>query len=74
MPVSEKHKGGRPPAPPNLKRVNVPVRLPRDLVDWIDAQDGTRSALIEEAVLLLQRKRARVSAASSSPASSPVPV
>jgi hypothetical protein len=73
MPVNEKHKGGRPPAPPNLKRVNVPVRLPRELVDWIDAQEGTRSALIEEAVLLLQRKRARASAASAFGPSFPAP-
>jgi hypothetical protein len=26
--MSDKSKGGRPPAPPGLRRVNVPLRLP----------------------------------------------
>jgi hypothetical protein len=26
----DKSKGGRPPAPPGLRRVNVPLRLPGD--------------------------------------------
>lgn len=43
--------GGRPPAEPHLRRVNVPVRLPRWMVEWIDAQDGTRADVIEAALL-----------------------
>jgi hypothetical protein len=48
---SEKNKGGRPPAPPQFQRVNVPLRLPRWLVEWIDAQGSTRANLIEAAIL-----------------------
>lgn len=44
-------KGGRPPAPPHLQRVNVPLRLPRWLVEWIDAQHGTRANVIEGSVM-----------------------
>lgn len=44
-------KGGRPPAEPHLQRINVPVRLPRWMVEWIDAQDGTRADVIEAALL-----------------------
>lgn len=45
------NKGGRPPAPPALRRVNVPVRLPAWLVEWIDAQGMTRADVIEAALL-----------------------
>lgn len=44
-------KGGRTPAEPHLRRVNVPVRLPAWLVEWIDAQAGTRADVIEAALL-----------------------
>jgi hypothetical protein len=45
------NKGGRPPAPPGQRRVNIPVRLPEWLADWIDAQPGTRADTIEAALL-----------------------
>ena len=43
--------GGRPPAEQHLRRVHVPVRLPAWLVEWIDAQAGTRADVIEAALL-----------------------
>ncbi|MEY2656187.1 MAG: hypothetical protein RLZZ524_3215 [Pseudomonadota bacterium] len=52
------NKGGRPPAAPHLQRVNVPLRLPSWLVEWIDAQGGTRADVIEAALLKAHRLRA----------------
>jgi hypothetical protein len=49
--MTPKNKGGRPPAEPHLQRVNVPLRLPRWLVEWIDAQGGTRAEVIEGALM-----------------------
>ena len=34
---------GRKPTDPHLVRVAVPLRLPAWLVEWIDAQGGTRA-------------------------------
>ena len=45
------NKGGRPPAAAHLQRINVPLRLPRWMVEWIDAQDGTRADVIQLALL-----------------------
>lgn len=45
-----KNRGGRPPAPANLQRVNVPLRLPTWLRDEIDKLPGTRADVIEEAI------------------------
>jgi len=53
----EQNKGGRPPAQPQLQRVNVPLRLPRWLVEWIDQQDGTRADVIEAALLKAHKLR-----------------
>lgn len=55
--MSDKSKGGRPPAPPQMQRVNVPLRLPRWLVEWIDQQDGTRADVIEAALLKAHKLR-----------------
>jgi hypothetical protein len=55
---AEQNKGGRPPAPPQLQRVNVPLRLPRWLVEWIDRQEGTRADVIEAALLKAHKLRA----------------
>ena len=44
------NKGGRPPTPPHLQRINIPLRLPRWLAEWIDAQPGTRADVIERAL------------------------
>jgi len=53
-----------PRVPPERLREIVTIRLPRELIDWIDAQ-GSRTAVIEAA--LLQRKE-------STRAADPVPV
>ena len=45
------NKGGRPPAPPGLRRVNVPLRLPEWLVQWMAEQPETPAELIEAALL-----------------------
>jgi hypothetical protein len=55
---AEQNKGGRPPAPPQLQRVNVPLRLPRWLVEWIDRQEGTQADVIEAALLKAHKLRA----------------
>lgn len=54
--MNDKSKGGRPPAPPGLRRVNVPVRLPEWMVEWMTLQwmvdaDKTAAALIEAAMV-----------------------
>ena len=49
--MTDKSKGGRPPAPPGLRRVNVPLRLPEWLVQWMAEQAETPAELIEAALL-----------------------
>lgn len=41
---------GRKPAPPNLKKNPVLVKLPQWLIDWTAAQTQSRAVLIEEAL------------------------
>jgi hypothetical protein len=47
------NKGGRPPAAPHLQRINVPLRLPRWLVQWMDDEFpcSTRAEVIEDALI-----------------------
>ena len=50
--LEKPNKGGRPPAAHHLQRINVPLRLPRWMVEWIDVRrvswpDGTRADVIE---------------------------
>jgi hypothetical protein len=52
-----KSKGGRPPAPPGLRRVNVPLRLPEWLVQWMAEQPDTPAELIEAALLKAHKLR-----------------
>ena len=52
------NKGGRPQAHPGLRRVNVPVRLPAWLVQWMSEQPGTPARLIEAALLKAHKLRA----------------
>jgi hypothetical protein len=52
------NKGGRPPAPPHLQRINVPLRLPRWMVEWIDAQPGTRADVLEAALTKVHKLKA----------------
>jgi len=56
--MNDKNKGGRPPAEPHIQRVNVPLRLPRWLVEWIDAQGSTRADVIEAALMKAHKLRA----------------
>lgn len=55
--------GGRPPAEPHLRRVNVPVRLPRWMAEWIAEQcaEGppykTATQLIEAAMVKAYKLR-----------------
>lgn len=48
---------GRPFIAAHLQRVSVPLRLPRWLVKWIDAQEGTRADVIEAALLKAHKLR-----------------
>ena len=52
------NKVGRPPARPDLRRVNVPVRLPAWLVQWLAEQQETPTILIEAALLKVHKLRA----------------
>mgnify|MGYP006329776339 FL=1 len=54
---NDKSKGGRPPAPPRLRRVNVPLRLPEWLVQWMSEQAETPAELIEAALLKAHKLR-----------------
>lgn len=49
--MEEPQRLGRPTLPAHLQRVNVPLRLPCWLVDWITRQDGTRADVIERALI-----------------------
>jgi hypothetical protein len=54
---TDKSKGGRPPAPPGQRRVNVPLRLPEWLVQWMAEQPETPAELIEAALLKAHKLR-----------------
>ena len=41
---------GRKPAPPELKKIPVGVKLPRWLVEWMREQPESQAVLIEEAL------------------------
>jgi hypothetical protein len=55
--TTDKTKGGRPPAAPELRRVNVPLRLPTWLVKWMVEQPETPTELIEDALLKSHKLR-----------------
>jgi len=55
---ADKSKGGRPPAPHGLRRVNVPLRLPEWLVQWMAEQAETPAELIEAALLKAHKLKA----------------
>lgn len=47
---------GRPPAPEELKKRMVSIRLPEWIIQWMDAQpDTNRAVLIEEALKKVHR-------------------
>jgi len=41
---------GRKPAPPNLKKKSVHMKLPRWLIEWTAKQEQSRAVLVEEAL------------------------
>lgn len=46
-----KRKGaGRPALPPGEKKAGVYVKLPPDLITWMDKQSESRAVLIEKAL------------------------
>ena len=49
---------GRKPTAQHLERVAVPVRLPRWLAEFVDAQEGTRAEVIEAALLKAHKLKA----------------
>ena len=55
--MSDKSKGGRPPVLPGLRRINVPLRLPEWLVQWMAEQAKTPAELIESALLKTHKLR-----------------
>lgn len=47
---------GRPPAPADLKKRMISIRLPEWLLNWMDEQPGTnRAVLIEDALKKVYR-------------------
>ena len=45
-----KPKRGRPRLAPDQRRELLHVRLPRWIIDWIDAREESRAELVEEAL------------------------
>lgn len=41
---------GRKPVAPELKKEPISIKLPKWLIDWMDAQESSRPLLIEEAL------------------------
>ena len=41
---------GRKPAPPNLKKNMVSMKLPQWLIEWTAAQPESRAVLVEDAL------------------------
>lgn len=41
---------GRKPVAPELKKEPISIKLPKWLIDWMDAQEDSRPNLIEEAL------------------------
>lgn len=41
---------GRKPSPPALLKVPISIKLPRWLVEWMDAQQESRAVIIENAL------------------------
>lgn len=64
-----KSKGGRPQSEPHLQRINVPLRLPRWLVERLDAEFPfhTRAEVIEDALLKEYKLKAPKAAIMSNP-------
>ena len=50
MKKQSKPKRGRPPVAPELLKVQLGLKLPRWLIDWLDTREESRAELIEDAL------------------------
>lgn len=50
MSGGKREGAGRKPSPPELKKEPISVKLPKWLIEWMDAQPDSRAVLIEEAL------------------------
>jgi len=50
MKGGKREGAGRPALPVGKKKVAINVKLPPDLIAWMDEQDQSRAVLIERAV------------------------
>lgn len=50
MSGGKREGAGRKPSPPELLKVPVSIKLPRWLIEWMDAQPESRAVLIEAAM------------------------
>ena len=51
MSAAPEHKRGRPATPDHLKREQCNFRLPRWLIDWLEAQAEGKGETIEAALI-----------------------
>lgn len=57
MKVIYTKNSGRPPVRSHLRRVLVAVRLPQWLVDWLGNQPGTKTKVVESALMKAHKLR-----------------
>lgn len=50
MTGGKREGAGRKPLPKNIKKVGVLIKLPPDLITWMDDQTESRPVLIEKAM------------------------
>ena len=50
MKGGKRQGAGRPPAPAELKKESIHIKLPRWLLDWMSEQPQSRAVLIEDAL------------------------
>ena len=50
MKGGKREGAGRPTAPTMLKKEPISLKLPKWLLDWMDAQPESRAVLIEDAI------------------------
>ncbi len=48
--IINKKSVGRPPLPKGQKKRMVAIRLPEEIIQWLDNQDKTKTELIGEAI------------------------
>ena len=50
MSGGKREGAGRKPSPPELKKSPISLKLPRWMIEWMDARPESRAGLIEEAL------------------------